>query len=142
MRRTIALISHVLFSLRFRLLLLVVLACAPLIILTLRNASEERRRQVSNWRQRTQRMANVAAQEEDKVVGQTRQLLLALAESAPVRFGNARSCKRLLDKEFASYPRYANLGVIKTNGEMLASALASNGMVTPEDREFFQRILQ
>jgi signal transduction histidine kinase len=139
--RILNLIRHGLFSLRFRLLLLVVVACAPLVILTLRNASEDRRRQVANWRQRTQRMANVATREEDKVIGETRQLLLALAESSPVRSGSARGCKRLLDKEYASYPRYANLGVIKTNGEILASAQASAGLVTPEDREFFHRVL-
>src|SRR5262245_23780165 len=128
LRKTLSSISHIVFGLRFRLLLLTAIACAPLIVLTLRNASEERRRQVTNWRQLTQRMAHIATLEEDKLVGETRQFLLALAESWPVRGGNARLCKRLLDKEFASYPRYANLGVIKTNGEILTSALASAGL--------------
>src|SRR5436190_14126048 len=141
MRNLLGLLGHILFGLRFRLLLLVALVCAPLIILTLRNASEDRRRQVANWRQRTQRMAHTAVLEESKVIGDTQQFLLALAESREVR-GNARACKRFLDKEFASSLRYANLGVIKTNGEILASAVASAGPVTAEDREFFQRVLQ
>jgi hypothetical protein len=34
------------------------------------------------------------------MIGQTRQRLLALAESAPVRSGNRRDCKKLLDELF------------------------------------------
>src|SRR5712691_3588970 len=141
MRRILGLLGHILFGLRFRLLLLVAVACAPLIILTLRNASEERRRQVTNWRQRTQRMVHTAAIEEDKIIGDTKQVLLALSEDWQVRGGNARACKKLMDKESATYPRYANLGVIKTNGEILASAQTSPDM-TAQDREFFQSVLK
>src|SRR5438876_168463 len=89
-----------------------------------------------------QRMAHTAAQEESKVIADTQQFLLALAESREVYNANARACKRLLDKEFGSSPRYANLGVISTNGEILASAGASTGPVTAQFREFFQRIIQ
>src|SRR5213080_4044090 len=112
MEKILGTLGHVLFGLRFRLLLLVLAACAPLIILTLRNASEERRWQVANWRQRTQRMAHTAVIEEEKIIGDTKQFLLALSETSEVRGGNARACKRLMDKESATAARYANLGVI------------------------------
>jgi hypothetical protein len=107
MQKILGTLGHILFGLRFRLLLLVLVACAPLIILTLRNASEDRRRQVTNWRQRTQRMAHTAVLEEERIIGDTKQFLLALAETSEVRGGNARACKRLMDKESATYPRYA-----------------------------------
>ena len=94
MRKTI---SQLFSGLRFRLLLLVVLACAPLVGLTLHTASEERRRLVKDWNQRSQEMMELATREEGQVIGQTRQLLLALAESSPVRSGNRRDCKKLLD---------------------------------------------
>src|ERR1043166_4206375 len=141
MRKTLGALGHHLFGLRFQLLLLVAAACAPLIILTLRNASEDRRKQVANWRQRTQRAAHTAVLEEERIIGDTKQVLLALAETYAVRNGNARACKRLMDKESATYPRYANLGVIKTNGDVLASAQTRADM-TAEDREFFQKVLQ
>src|SRR5437660_8185689 len=140
MRRILGVLGHILFGLRFRLLLLVLAACAPLIVLTLRNASDDRRRQVANWRQRTQRMTHTAVLEEENIIGDTKQFLLALSESWEVRGGNARACKRLMDKESATYPRYANLGVIKTNGEILASAQTAADM-TAEDREFFQNVM-
>jgi signal transduction histidine kinase len=141
-RKIFGFVSHVLFALRFRLLLLVLLTCTPLVILTLRNASEDRRREVAKWRERTQHMAFVATQEENKLIGETRQLLLALAESSPAHSLNPYGCKRLLEKEFATYSRYANLGIIKTNGEVLASVNPSAGLATPDDRELFQRVLR
>ena len=127
-------ISRLVSGLRWRLLLLVLLACAPLVGLTLHTASEERRRLVKDWKQRSQEMMELATREEAQVIGQTRQLLLALAESAPVRSGNRRDAKKLLDELFGSYPRYANLGVVRTNGMVLASArpLVWNGQ-TPNE---------
>ena len=126
-------------GLRFRLLLLVVLACAPLAGLMLHNASDARRRQVADWEQRSQEIARRASQEEGRVVGQTRQLLLAVAESSAVRAGNRRECNKLLDDLFASYPRYANLGLIKSNGDFFASALPTAGLTNQAGCDFFRR---
>src|SRR5438067_2193203 len=72
-------------GLRFRLILLVVLACTPLVIVTLHTASEDRRRALANWPQRAQRISQFAARDEQARIIQTRQLLLAVAESAPAR---------------------------------------------------------
>ncbi|HYV29995.1 MAG TPA: PAS domain S-box protein, partial [Candidatus Binatia bacterium] len=128
-------------GLRFRLLLLVVLPCAPLAGLMLHNASAERRRQVADWEQRSQEIARRATQDEGRVVGQTRQLLLAVAESSAVRSGNRRECNKLLDDLFASYPRYANLGLIKSNGDFFASALPTAGLANQAECDFFRRAL-
>ncbi len=128
-------------GLRLRLLLLVLLACAPLVVLTLRTASEERRRLVKEWNERAQEMKELATREEQQVIGQTRQLLLALAESAPVRSGNLQDCKKLLDQLFGSYPRYANLGMVGTNGMVLVSARPMVEPANPTNRPFFRRAL-
>ncbi len=128
-------------GLRLRLLLLVLLACAPLVGLTLYTASEERQRLVKEWNQRSQEMMELATREEGRVIGQTRQLLLALAESSQVRSGNRRDCKKLLDELFGSYPRYANLGVVGTNGMVLASAYPMVEPANQTNRPFFRRAL-
>ena len=128
-------------GLRWRLLLLVLLACAPLVGLTLRTASEERRRLVKDWNQRALEMMELATREEIRVIGQTRQLLLALAESAPVRSGNRRDSNKLLADLFGSYPRYANLGVIGTNGLILASASPVGELFNQTNRPFFRRAI-
>lgn len=128
-------------SLRFRLLVLVLLACTPLVALTLRTSSDERRRLVGDWEQRSQAMMELAVREESRVINQTRQLLLALAESAQVRSSNRRDAKKLLDEMFGSYPRYANLGVASTNGAVLASALPVAEPVNQTSLSYFQRAL-
>jgi PAS domain S-box-containing protein len=134
-------ISRLVSGLRLRLLLLVLLACAPLVGLTLHTASEERRRLVQEWNQRSQEMMELATREEGQAIGQTRQLLLTLAESSPVRSGNRRDCKKLLDEMFGSYPRYANLGVVRTNGMVLASARPMVEPANQTSRPFFRRAL-
>jgi len=83
----------------------------------------------------------MATREEEQVIGQARQVLLALAESAPVRSGNKRESKKWLDDLFGSYPRYANLGVVDTNGIVLASALPIAGAANLTNRAFFIRTL-
>ena len=134
-------ISRLVSGLRLRLLLLVLLACAPLVGLTLHTASEERRRLVKEWNQRSQDMMELATREEGRVIGQTRQMLLVLAESSPVRSGSRRGCKKLLDDLFGSYPRYANLGVIGTNGMVLASARPMGEPSASNGRRMGSRIL-
>ena len=134
-------ISRLVSGLRLRLLLLVLLACAPLVGLTLYTASEERQRLVKEWNQRSQEMMELATREEARVIGQTHQLLLALAESAPVRSGNRRDCRKLLEQLLGSYPRYANLGVIRTNGIVLASARPMAEPANQTNRPFFRRAL-
>jgi PAS domain S-box-containing protein len=128
-------------GLRLRLLLLVLLACAPLVGLTLYTASEERQRLVQQWNQRSQDMMELATREEGRVIGQTHQLLLALAESSQVRSGNRRDCQKLLDELLGSYPRYANLGVVGANGTVLASAYPMGKPADQTNRPFFRRVL-
>jgi len=135
-------INRLVSGLRLRLLLLVLLACTPLVGLTLYTASEERQRLVTEWNQRSQEMMELATREEERVIGQTRQLLLALAESSPVRSGNRRDCRKLLDELLGSYPRYANLGVIRTNGSVLASARPMAEPASQTNQLFFSRALK
>jgi hypothetical protein len=104
-------------GLRFRLVLLVVLASLPPVVLTLHIARQDRQRQTAALRQRSQDLVKLAARKEDEMIAGTRQLLRAVAESSQVRSARWGNCTKLLRTLFADYPRYANLGVIKTNGD-------------------------
>jgi signal transduction histidine kinase len=137
-----SLVRQIFSGLRFRLLLLVVITCVPLIVLMLHTAGDERRRQVTSWQQRSEKLLALAEQEESVILGGTKQLLMAVAESSAVNSGNQRSCKKLLDELFASYPRYANLGVLSTNGELIASALPLRTPGRLTDHWFFRRTLE
>jgi signal transduction histidine kinase len=142
MRSIFAFIGQLLSGLRFRLLLLVVLVCAPLMALTLHTAWESRREEMRRFRLRDQKMVQLAAREDEKLEGETRQLLLAVAESAPVRSADAQACRKYLSELFATYPRYVNFGVLTTNGEMIASAVPLAAPVNLTERGFLRRVLE
>jgi signal transduction histidine kinase len=125
-------------GLRFRLLLLVLLVCSPLVALTVHRSSEEKRRQTSNWQQRAERTAQLAAREEKEMVGATRQLLLAVAESSAVRSGDQPAVRRLLEELLATYPRYSNFGYLNAKGKLVASA-APAPKINFAQQVFFRR---
>jgi signal transduction histidine kinase len=128
-------------GLRFRLVLLVTLAALPPVVLTLHIARQDRQRQTIALRQRSRDMIQLAARKEDEMIAGTRQLLRAVSESAQVQSGRWDNCTKLLRTLYADYPRYANLGVIKTNGDVPASAIPLLEPINLADRVFFQRAL-
>jgi PAS domain S-box-containing protein len=133
--------SQLFSGLRFRLVLLVALASLPPVVLTLHIARQDRQRQTAALRQRSQDMVNLAARKEDEMIAGTRQLLRAVAESSQVQSARWGDCTKLLRTLFADYPRYANLGVIKSNGDVTASAVPLAEPVNLADRSFFQGAL-
>src|SRR5579872_1100086 len=94
MRKLTTAIVQVFSGLRFRLLVLVLLACAPLVALMLHTAGEDRRRAITSWRQKSQDLQQTAWRDEDDLIGSTRQLLLAVSESSYVRSFDTRRCKK------------------------------------------------
>ncbi|MCX6917031.1 MAG: hypothetical protein NT167_28995, partial [Verrucomicrobia bacterium] len=117
------------------------LASLPPVVLTLHIARQDRQRQTAALRQRSQEMIKLAARKEDEMIAGTRQLLHAVAESSQVKLGHWADCNKWLRTLFADSPRYANLGVIKPNGDVPASALPLTNTVNLADRPYFQRAL-
>src|SRR5208337_848343 len=142
MRSVIAFIGQLLTGLRYRLLLLVLLVCAPLVGMTLHTAWQSRREAMGRFRTRHQRMVQLAAREDEKLVGETRQLLLAVAESAPVRSANPQACHNYLMELLGGSSRYANFGVLTTNGQVLACAVPVTDPINVTDRGFLHRALE
>ncbi len=135
-------LRHLFFGLRLRLLLLVVLAAAPAVALALYTGWTGRHRQADNWRQDAQRIVQLTTREEDELIGGTRQLLRAIAEPAELSSRQWRSnSRKFLSRLLQDDARYANLGVIKTNGDLLASALPFTEPINLADRPYFQRAL-
>ena len=133
--------SQLFSGLRFRLLLVVVLASIPPVVLTLHIARRDRQLQTAGLRQRSQDIVNLSARKEDEMIAGTRQLLRAVAASSQAQLSHWNDCNDLLRTLFADYPRYANLGVIKPNGDLAASALPLTNTANLADRAYFQRAL-
>src|SRR5438270_12584323 len=97
---------------RFRSLLLFVGLCAPLFILTLYTATADRRRALDNFSQCAPKIAHIASREEQAVMTQPRQLLLAMADTSPVCSVNPQHAQLMAPRFLAAFPHYANFGVI------------------------------
>jgi len=128
-------------SLRFRLLLLVLLAVVPALGLTLYTNVELRRLAADDVKEKALRLARIAASDQEDTIKDTRQLLSALARLPEVRSTDPTACSAFL-KSLNQYPQYVLLGVIGRDGDLFCSAPPTSGPVNLADREYFQRVLQ
>jgi signal transduction histidine kinase len=130
------------FSLRFRLLLLVLLAVIPALGLILYTAAEQRRVAVVDAQQNALRLARLAASDQERLVEGARQLLIALAQLPSVRNRDEAECTLFLTDLLKQYPLYANLGVVEPDGDVSCSAVPLAEPVSTANRTWFQRAVQ
>jgi len=125
-------------SLRGRLLLLVALAIAPIAIMTIVSGFRERAHAVRVAEENLQRLTNLAAANEAQSVAGARQLLRDIA-GIPDLMADQAQCSRLMVGLLRQNPDYANLGLIRLNGDVSCSAVPSKTPVNLADRSHFRR---
>ncbi|WP_373986756.1 ATP-binding protein [Duganella sp. BuS-21] len=125
-------------SLRSRLVLLVLLAIAPITVMTFVNGARERTHAVETAEDNLQRLTNLAAANEAQSIAGARQMLRDLA-SIPDLLGDQAQCSRLLANIQRQNPDYVNLGLIQLNGDVTCSAVPSKAPVNLADRSHFRR---
>jgi signal transduction histidine kinase len=125
-------------SLRSRLVLLVLLAIAPITVMTLINGQRERDHAVETAQENLQRLTNLAAANEAQLVAGARQMLRDMA-GVPSLTGDPEQCSRLLANILRQNPDYSNLGLIQLNGDVGCSAVPSKTQVNLADRSHFRR---
>ena len=131
------------YSLRGRLIFVLLLAMIPASALTLYTASEERRRELAEVQDSAMRLASIIAVQEDQLLSTTRQLLISLTHFPIVTDGRSAACNAvfsiLIEKHFQ---RYSNIGAAKLNGDVFCSALSSARPVNIADREYFKNAVK
>ncbi len=130
------------FSLRFRLILLVLLAILPAAGLILYTAAHERQAVAEAARQGTLLLASHVSVQQDLLTESTRQLLAGLAHLPEVKGGDAEACSALFAALLAEHPLYANLVVTRPNGDLWCSAVPPDGPVNYADRAWFQEAVR
>jgi len=110
-------------SLRFRLLLLVLFAVLPAFGLALFVDLEERKLAASSAQEEALRLARTIAAEQEQRIENARQLLVTLAQLLAVQENASVTCQSLFAALLKQHDRYANLGVIRANGEVFCSAV-------------------
>src|SRR3972149_2165200 len=129
-------------SLRFRLILLVLLAGLPALGATVYAGLEEHRSQAAQVRQETLRLVQLVANNHEALIEGARQLLIALPQYPAVREGDRAACATLFADLIEHYPQYTLLSAAWPDGEFFCSAVPLNSPVNIADREYFQRVVQ
>src|SRR6266508_2994119 len=105
-------------SLRFRLLLLVLLAIIPALGLMLWNAAEQRRAAALEAEASALRLAQIASINQERVIEVARELLSAVAQLPQVRKRDSQGCSSLFANLLKQYRGYANLVAAEPNGNV------------------------
>lgn len=128
-------------GLRGRLLLLVGLAILPALLVLFGAAWRQRRHDVSQAQENAARLARLVAADQQRIVEQTRHLLVVLAALPAVRDSAPDECPSVLMAFQRQSALLANLGVVSPEGLVTCSALPVSGPVDLADRLWFRRAI-
>jgi PAS domain S-box-containing protein len=134
--------SRFFFSIRFRLILLVLLAVIPALGLTFYTGIEQRRIASAQAKEEALRLARLVSSNQSQLIEGARHFLYMLAQLSPVRNCDSASCCSLFADLLKQYPWYLNIGAAEPNGNIFASAIPFTQSVNIADRSYFRRALQ
>jgi signal transduction histidine kinase len=134
--------KHLISSLRFRLMLLVILAVLPALVLTLATGLESRRIAAEAVGQEAIRLARLAAGNEEALIEGAQQLLMALAQLPEVTGDDPGACRVFLANLVAQYANYSALSVARPNGDVTCSSGTVSNPVNISDRDYFVQVLE
>ncbi|MBL8056687.1 MAG: PAS domain-containing protein [Anaerolineales bacterium] len=133
-------------SLRFRLLILVLLAVAPAGAFMAYSATQDRAAATAAAEREALRVVRQAARDQAALIEQARQALVYLSQSPALRAGAFPACSTIYSDLRAQYlqafPRYANLGLIAPDGAVTCSVEPVSGPINVADRPYFQHALR
>jgi putative nucleotidyltransferase with HDIG domain len=123
-------------GLRMRVLLVVLLAAAPVVGLLVSAYTDARRAAARHAQDSALRLARLAAVEQERLVGGARYLLAALTDE--VKRAGPQVCEHFFADLKARYPLYANVGVADPNGDVICSGVPLREPVNIADRGYFK----
>ena len=129
-------------SLRVRLLLLVLVAVIPAWGVIAYTASEQRRIAIAEIQRNVLRLVEFNAREEEQVLQGTRQILIALANFVRKTNENPSECSAFCADLLKQFRRYANIGAVKSNGNVFCSAFPLNKPTNAASQSWFRRAVE
>lgn len=128
-----------LFSLRFRLMLLVLTALLPALILVIYTGIDQRRHDANQAVQDARQSLQRASEELDDLIEQSQALLSTLAYLPAAQGVDTPLCEGVFANLLQSHPYYTAFLLVEPNGSVSCSVPASVG-VTVADRAYFQQV--
>jgi two-component sensor histidine kinase len=109
-------------SLRFRLLLWIVLALTPAAVVSIVQGIDRVQRDVADVRERLVQTAHASATDEESIFASAEQILRALANQPDVR-GATDNCRKALTDALKGLDYFTNIARLSANGDVLCSAV-------------------
>jgi signal transduction histidine kinase len=126
-------------SLRVRLMLLVLVAVIPAWGVIAYTASEQRRIAIADIQRNVLQLAEFSAHEEEQALQGTRQILIAMASFVQKAEENPVECSAFCAGLLKHFRRYANLGAVKSDGDVFCSAIPLDKPTNAADQPWFRR---
>ena len=123
-------------------MLLVALAVAPWLAITIYHAIEERGVAVKAAQDNALRLARLISFDQRGTISHSRSLLQTLSTLPEIRNGALADCRLLLAHMLDGTQYYANIGVVDANGKLLCDALGTRKSIDYSDRTWFRDALK
>jgi signal transduction histidine kinase len=128
---------------RTRLILLVLLVFIPAMALVIHANLRQRGNERAKARESVAALAKLTASKQENFLKNTRQLLVTLAEfpflvrhdNGPLAQSHFANLRKIL-------PDYLDFGIIEADGTLFCSVEAADGVVTMNDRSYYQRVIE
>ena len=128
-------------SLRFKLILLVLIAVIPALGLTFYSGIEQRRHARFDALDNALNLTKKVSNDQEHLIERTHQLLVALAQMEQALQCQSSGYSPFLARLVKEYSIYTNLGTTGPDGQVICSALPMKQPTNFADREWFPRIL-
>jgi signal transduction histidine kinase len=129
-------------SLRVRLLLLVLIAVIPVWGAIAYTASEQKKIAIAGIQRNALQLAQFSTHEEEQALQGTRQILIALAEYVQKTDENPSDCSAFCADLLNQFKRYANIGAVKSNGDVFCSAVPLDKPINATDQVWFRHAVE
>ena len=125
-------------SLRGRLVLLVIAAIAPLLVFSLLRAADQAQQELKQARASLELAVSLAATSQERIAESAKVLLTAIISLPNVLDGQRFNCDAYFDALRGRFPAYGNFGLIDRDGYTRCHALDSTRPGFAGDRSYFK----
>jgi hypothetical protein len=129
-------------SLRVRLLILVIVAIVPCSGIIINTEMVHRSAAADHARTKALSLIRQVGNEQKNIIESTRNLLIALSEMPDVRQAHSRATSAFLADMIKRLTLYTNIGLVRPDGQVIASAVPFMQPVNYADTEWFQQTIK
>ena len=116
------------YSLRFHLIVLVIIALIPALGLQFHAIWEQRQNTLAEIGTNAFRLADLAGREEGRLIEGARETLISISQYVRFHHNEPEQCRTFMAALSKQYRRYANLGAVKPDGALLFSAVPERNL--------------